>query len=285
MFLGDKYHKELNKHLLKIIDNNNKRPTYNEPTMDNKEFVWTDELVAELLLKCVQFGKEHANDELPAFDNEKIQSRIDELKSKQVENNKDWEIVSFKDTYGTIIQYKGKDEHLGLTYKEWLEGCQKYEYQIFSVKRSDGEVFTVGDKMKMINYVTIDHFGIVGDEMIAFHKSGARLPLGCLQKPIIEQPLFTTEDGKSIYEENENVWIVDGDLSIGEYKARVAKSWYDRYENSHIFSTKEKAEEYILMNKPCLSLNEVRTWLCNKLQDGEVYSQLKPLVQQKLNQP
>ena len=47
------------------------------------------------------------------------------------------------------------------------------------------------------------------------------------------------------------------------------------------FSTKEKAEEYILMNKPCLNLNDIE----HLLKDGSsVFSKLKELAKSKINQ-
>ena len=76
----------------------------------------------------------------------------------------------------------------------------------------------------------------------------------------IKQPLFTTEDGVDIFESDEfyNTW----DLKIPNKEIAVSrkKDFYnEKPVNKHCiyFSTKEAAEEYILMHKPCLSLKEV----------------------------
>ena len=74
--------------------------------------------------------------------------------------------------------------------------------------------------------------------------------------------LFVTEDGVEIrddvdyyvvflsgwfsYEPYKDIIVVHGDIQRANYK-----------DECKTFSTKEKAEEYILMNKPCLSLQEV----------------------------
>ena len=74
------------------------------------------------------------------------------------------------------------------------------------------------------------------------------------KKPV----LFTTEDGVEIRDELVNVYLVCGDFSFDyDCLAReVAPSCLPPSRHK-IFSTKEKAEEYILMNKPCLSLRDV----------------------------
>ncbi len=210
--------------------------------MDNKEFVWTNELVYEF----INFHDNNCKIK-PTWTSE---SAAEFKKSKQVEKNKDW----------TILETE--------------------KAKIISVKRlSDNEVFTVGDKMKMINYVTIDHFAIVGDEMIAFHKSGARLPLGCLQKPIIEQPLFTTEDGKSIYE-GDKFWV------YSHYNESVSEQIAEKYhtiphDKLVCCSTKERAQLY----KPILSYTDIAEIVdyCSDSQQT-LLIRIQELVKQKINQ-
>lgn len=73
-----------------------------------------------------------------------------------------------------------------------------------------------------------------------------------------KQPLFTTEDGVEIFE-NDKYWFVKPlqDYYLGEVIAIEHSMTGRKQENILDFSTKEKAEEYIIMNKPCLSLNDV----------------------------
>lgn len=65
-------------------------------------------------------------------------------------------------------------------------------------------------------------------------------------------------------------------------------NWNLRKDNCLQFSTKEKAEEYVLMNKPVLSLNdifknveEMRKGL-KTFENSELAKRFKELVQQKL---
>ena len=63
--------------------------------------------------------------------------------------------------------------------------------------------------------------------------------------------LFTTEDGVPLHEGDKH-WYVRTDFEIEEYIATA--SWTSPV---RCFSTKEKAEEYCLYNRPLLSLREV----------------------------
>ena len=83
--------------------------------------------------------------------------------------------------------------------------------------------------------------------------NGCNCAINKLQKskPI----LFTTEDGVEIKKGDTWFYIQDKDGSWeiyqnnGEYSKLVI-------ERISTFSTRAKAEEYVLMNKPCLSVND-----------------------------
>jgi len=70
-----------------------------------------------------------------------------------------------------------------------------------------------------------------------------------------KQPLFTTEDGVEIFESN-TYWSVTDDFKLlVTHSARILDY------KIRAFSTKEKAEEWILYNKSVLSLNDLlSTW-------------------------
>ena len=95
---------------------------------------------------------------------------------------------------------------------------------------------------------------------------------------VIDKPLFTTEDGVDIYE-GDRIYCIFSDFSIGFTGKLNFKP------TTLCFSSKERAEEYILMNKPCLSINDVNNCydsphgspIHNKLVD-----KLKQLVKSKL---
>lgn len=173
---------------------------------------------------------------------------------------KDYEILSFKEIQSGEIYtdcYGVYESHLN----SYLEYVKNGVDIIHSVKRlSDGEVFTIGDNCKLTGKIQSFKIDSKSNLCIVEFSSGEDI-LCFLEK--VKTPLFKTEDGVDIYE-NDNWFIVyipgykgtrplwtlyhssDGALAI----------WLDDLSIKR-FSTKEKAEEYILMNKPCLSLKEV----------------------------
>jgi hypothetical protein len=159
-------------------------------------------------------------------------------------------------------------------------------YGIYSVKRlSDGLVFNVGDKT--FDGV-ITKFEILDGVLIVFISDVTWIKLDLLQK--VKQPLFKTEDGLDIYE-GDDFWFVKHSVSPSidsMWCAKKVKNYdpfcsYFKYEPQYekYFSTKEAAEEYVLMNKPCLSLKDV-------FDEGSIFclaeweKRLKDLVKSKL---
>jgi len=130
-------------------------------------------------------------------------------------------------------------------------------YKIHSVKRlSDGEVFTIGDKCKN---------GII----TSFKQVNSGCPLsalynnGCQHDYIqhllkIKQPLFTTEDGVDIFDlKKDIIYFVPKKTLSNIFNNQSLGTFCYEPEIEYYFSTKEKAEEYILMNKPCLSFSNI----------------------------
>jgi hypothetical protein len=77
------------------------------------------------------------------------------------------------------------------------------------------------------------------------------------QQVVEDKPiLFTTEDGIEITDPLVNIWHVypKGDFSIFSISARHSVDSYPAYKK---FSTEKAAKQYILENKPCLSINEI----------------------------
>jgi hypothetical protein len=64
--------------------------------------------------------------------------------------------------------------------------------------------------------------------------------------------LFTTEDGKHIYE-GDDYWFIRHDDTIGTANS----SRPPLPKGKATFSTEAVAKEYVLMNKPCLSVNDI----------------------------
>ena len=145
-------------------------------------------------------------------------------------------------------------------------------YGIHSIRRiSDGEIFTIGDNITYNNEKTIiEGFNLQFNKyLIADFKKTVSNCIGCninyIQKA--KQPLFTTEDGVDIFEGESYYELITPDFhnkpciwNILPTKTRGNIN-YDQEGNRRNgriwFSTKEKAEEYIALNKPKYSLNDI----------------------------
>ncbi len=168
---------------------------------------------------------------------------------------KDYEILEIKGKYGYISSYIEKLDH------------NLKDQTIFKVKRlSDGEIFTVGDKT---SGGTIKEFGLftINSNKTKFISIVYAHDLKNSNYPDFEnvqhlkQPLFITEDGIEIYE-GDSPWFILSNTHCEGFKLPVNQfnnitKQCNRDGFYKYFSTKEKAEEYIIMNKPCLSLNDV----------------------------
>jgi len=145
---------------------------------------------------------------------------------------------------------------------EYIEAMLKCDNaRIHSVKRlSDGEIFTIGDKLEhnmVIESFKFENFGN-GEKLTAQDKNGGRF-LNELKK--VKQKLFTTEDGVDIFK-GDLVVCFDKDSFCIRNKTYLFKE-HDKNDKTYLFfSTKEKAEEYILYNKPLLTLRDIDELLC-----------------------
>jgi len=155
--------------------------------------------------------------------------------------------------------------------KDYLEALIKCENTIYSVKRlSDNVIFTVRDKVKQSNVqhnntftITRFEFDVNNEHLLVIGNGGIKLH----KIEHCKTPLFTTEDGVEIFEGNEYFELITPGFhnkpciwNILPNKARPNIIYQQECSRKHgriWFSSKEKAEEYILMNKPCLSINEI----------------------------
>lgn len=203
---------------------------------------------------------------------------------------KDFEILQMKNSNGNFYSLFENEE---------LSRYERENHTIHSVKRlSDGEIFTVGDKVKrpfFKNPFKINHIHIAGD-MVWLHSrpfvEGTCSHILDENTPLYEaskykKPLFTTEDGVDIYDRETKVF----ELFTKTYYLNSKIPFYITNIGMNknldmltlLFSTKEAAEEYILMNKPCLSINDFSLSYGGKaLQGYEHFEQLKKLVKSKL---
>jgi hypothetical protein len=156
----------------------------------------------------------------------------------------------------TAYQYTGQGK---LTLKDCLsEKC----LAMHKVKRFDGEIFTVGDKI----IVGENKVAVIGDfsfmgygdtrmwvhyrDLDGTHRGSSDISNIKHSKKL----LFTTVDGVDIYEGDEYFYVY-----LWEITNRKALPGNYLDIDNYYFSTREKAEEYIYWNEPVLSLNEVAT--------------------------
>jgi hypothetical protein len=102
----------------------------------------------------------------------------------------------------------------------------------------------------------------------------------------VKKPLFTTEDGIDIFESDKFYVLVTpfNDKDKTNICEQTASSYY-RDCKLLTFFTKKKAEEYILINKPCLSLNDIikNCLNINNSNYKTITESLKQLVKTKIN--
>ena len=210
-----------------------------------------------------------------------------------------YEILSFKSKFdkfynprlqkdGTFLNNPLMSQNGGGASLKWM--LNEDEYYISSVKRlSDGEVFSIGDKINFRGlygnnskhkYDTIKGFELKQDGSLGVKYHNDLVGIEKIQK--YKEALFTTEDGVDIFE-HDIYYAVNPELVISKwtaYKNLIQK-------NVKIFAKKEKAEEHILMSKPCLSLNDLLSvWGdekdLNVYKDAPVFQKFKNLAKTKL---
>lgn len=175
-----------------------------------------------------------------------------------------------------------------------LDNFLKSGYRIHSVKRlSDGEIFTIGDSgivpkkthdfYKKKRYPIIS-FYIKDGKLKTIYENGCHLDINELKH--FQEPLFITEDGVDIYEGDTFYFvnnIENGVYMLNKDIAKLNASNSKKVKGILDFSTKEAAEEYIVMNKPVLSLNDIKNYN-NATVYTVVANNLKELVKLKIRQ-
>jgi hypothetical protein len=192
---------------------------------------------------------------------------------------KEWEILSVIDGVKNGIDETGLVAAVNPsdTYS-WMKSGVK----IHSVRRlSDGEVFTVGDRVRLSGTATAP---IISFEI----RHGEMWARGDLTKA--KQPLFTTEDGKEVYVGDEYWFLSHSNAANGFeiYHHDFATHKGDHGDRWKYFSTEEAAANWVLWNKPTLSLANVMAASESEFGDGRRQfdsEHLKQLAKSKLNQP
>lgn len=236
------------------------------------------------------FGRVWINSELeirPCRRDDDIGSGAGEavtLRFKKTPVSTGWEIVSFMAHYGEIVSDfsepgRGIDRYLN-----------DYHYSINSVRRlSDMVVFSIGNEVRYqhdssTHQFTICKFKIEHGIMWATDLDGWA-NIEAIQKAPVNPPkpiLFRTLDGKDIREGDE-YWCLQSEWFISHCTTKD----YDPSLAKKRFSTKEKANEFIIMNRPVLSVNDTWDYFKKFIHPGDkekVLERLKELANKKINQ-
>lgn len=215
-----------------------------------------------------RFSKEHIEDN-PEFweeildeDNLKLTTEDYEILSFKIPGNEHWEVTKIGN--GTWDNWS--DLHV----KTQLE---KGIWKIKRVKRlSDGTVFSIGDEVEYFvsnnKYIfQICGFVLTKNERIVLSSQNyvyhvdlfsnkAKYIDNCGLIHSKKQPVLIAQDCVEVFEGDEYYTVCENSYNISINTA--TKDCVKKLNNkTKIFSTKEKADNYIIWNKPMLSLKEI----------------------------
>ena len=182
----------------------------------------------------------------------KIVENYPEFWKKVIE--KDYKILSFKSNEGNIVDlsyFTCEEDFIGNSI-----------WKINSVKRKDGEIFTIGDRIQYYNITgekshthVISDITIYENKILLNHNHGTWKSHGDFNKvQKFKQKLFITNDGVDVFN-LDKVFYINGwsDDDILDVLATTAS----KFTQNKYFSTKEKAEEYVNYEKPYLNNRKV----------------------------
>jgi len=182
----------------------------------------------------------------------------------------------------------------------WLESTEKIvekDYQIlkscpiegtiYSVERlSDGEVFTVGDKVKVYQHgstKTITEI-IINVNSLVIEGIWLRLDSGSCHMTHaikVENPIYLTHDGKDIFE-GDKVWYINKDgLRYGVFYTLPGTKFYS--DINVYFITRAAAENYLVQKSHSLSIEDFWEFVCWGGSNIAKSKRLKRLVRERLN--
>lgn len=260
-----------------------------------QKFVWTDELVKEFV--AIYSTVLPSGDLSKYLDAQIAVWKMNNPKAPiKVDAGKEWEIISvtYFGGYPSDAKEGNKVKWSKDNYAQWWdldELLKSDSTKIHSVKRlSDSSVWTVGEMaMSGKEQFTIEGFTISSSgefmDVIGQHFSYniseiSKLPSTTTQQTQEQKPvLFVTEDGIEIRKGN-TFWIVDTDWSV--YQPLPAHEESGKQIERKYFSTERAAGEYVIKNRPYLSLEEIMI-IVRTIKDGAKGHYAKMYLNQKLH--
>ena len=172
---------------------------------------------------------------------------------------KEWEILSFVNEDNKLIYKIVNGECLCCTeigYSDIgtrsMQYCKDF-YKIHSAKRlSDGVIFSLGDVISYGITYTISSISVEDDKALLWvDGNSCNLSIECAKK--VEE-LHTTKDGYKI-NTGDKYFIVENFRIREVVGGTFTKSKWDGFR----FKERDNAENWVINNKPCLTLNDVMT--------------------------
>lgn len=209
-----------------------------------------------------------------------------------VETKKYYEILSIRDKESNLIVRKEHIENTNYSLEIDYLKRNSNTWKINSVKRlSDGEIFTIGDKIKhkSINTTTNINYINLRDNHIFFDVYSNIIGDTLLENAIkYKKPLFITKDNVEIFENDEYFRVFKKDWKLYNLQTFTTSGYNFNIMNKQAwhFSTEQAAKEYIIMNKPCLSYKDVVNFISNNSSNtltSRGQKTLKELIKLKLN--
>ncbi len=191
--------------------------------------------------------------------------------------SKNWKGTQFYDKYPEFWEEMVEKEYEVLSVNNNPGG--KPRWPIHAVRRlSDGEIFTIGDKLHGYDLgraVNLTGFKEESGRLLVGHRDLGFIELKNTKKPKV---LFTSYDGVDIYEG-------DGYVMLDKLYWNTSKCIASKYTTTNnlvylYFSSPEEAEKYLILNKPVLTLNDVYRHIPGGIPFH--FADLRKLVEEKI---
>jgi hypothetical protein len=238
------------------------------------------------IIKVRSHGSNNRIDEIEIIENEPSYSDgiwfqytlgCSHLKNAIKVIEKDYEILSY-----STNETSTSKQILSKGIEGWNEIIENTTSKLHSVKRlSDGEIFTVGD---LIKTPYTDPARITRFQNPEGNEYFIEIPTGFARLVTIEkakQPIFLTHDGKDIFVGNRILWVNKDSLLHGDFTADYGSLFLS--DQVAYFLSAVDAQDYIIENKPALSIKEFWEITCMSTSNFNKNTYMKDLVKKRLN--
>lgn len=177
---------------------------------------------------------------------------------------KDFEILEYIDI-SKLIKKEDSLFYRENTINKGVKEAQIAHFRINKIKRlRDGEIFEIGDTVICDGESFIDKgviTSIVKDKIYIINNS-CSFHISSIRKL---EPILITEDCVKLYDNENFVWQTHdyknrtkASIQNPDFLQQVIVKYAKLIKNCKFFRDKEKAEEYIFFNKPCLSIEDLK---------------------------